>query len=250
MKNIAKWLICLLIIFLPTNVFAQKRVPILIYHSIDEFTGHGSKELYVTAKNFEEQMKYLRDHGFTLLTFERWKDINTVKKPIFITFDDGYKNNLHAYAIFQKLKNDRFKPAGTMFVISDFIGGSNRLSSKDVKMMADSGIISIQSHTATHPNLKNIQKYEYELKESKDKIEKITGKPVIALAYPYGDANEKVIAETKNIISMDLRRLLDHILRVELETSCINYHEFILNIQQLLMNLQKLFINLESDHLA
>ena len=73
-------------------------------------------------------MKYLRDHGFTLLTFERWKDINTVKKPIFITFDDGYKNNLHAYAIFQKLKNDRFKPTGTIFVISDFIGGSNRLS--------------------------------------------------------------------------------------------------------------------------
>src|SRR5437762_3359114 len=91
---------------------------------------------------------------------------------IFIPFDDGYKNNLYAYAIFQKLKNDRFKPAGTIFVISDFIGGSNRLSSKDVKMMADSGIISIQSHTATHPNLKNIQKYEYELKESKDKIEK------------------------------------------------------------------------------
>ncbi|HEY4551247.1 MAG TPA: polysaccharide deacetylase family protein [Bacillus sp. (in: firmicutes)] len=197
MKNIAMWLLCLLIIFLPTNVFAQKRVPILIYHSIDEFTGQGSKELYVTPKNFEEQMKYLRDHGFTLLTFERWKDINTVKKPIFITFDDGYKNNLHAYAIFQKLKNDRFKPAGTIFVISDFIGGSNRLSAEDLKRMADSELISIQSHTATHPNLKNIQKYEYELKESKDKIEKVTGKPVIALAYPYGDVNEKVIAETK-----------------------------------------------------
>jgi peptidoglycan/xylan/chitin deacetylase (PgdA/CDA1 family) len=197
MKKITILILILLIVFIPINVLAQKRVPILIYHSIDEFKGHGSKELYVTPTNFEQQMNYLKEHGYTLLTFDKWKDINKVEKPIFITFDDGYKNNLHAYAIFQKLKNDRFKPAGTIFVISDFIGGSNRLSSKDVKMMADSGIISIQSHTATHPNLKNIQKYEYELKESKDKIEKITGKPVIALAYPYGDANEKVIAETK-----------------------------------------------------
>ena len=123
MKNIVMWLLCLLIIFLPTNVLAQKRVPILIYHSIDEFKGHGSKELYVTPTNFEQQMTYLKDHGYTLLTFDKWKDINKVDKPIFITFDDGYKNNLHALAIFQKLKSDRFKPTGTIFVISDFIGG-------------------------------------------------------------------------------------------------------------------------------
>src|SRR3954453_4856689 len=139
MKKIVTFLIlCLLIVALPTNVFAQKRVPILIYHSIDEFKGHGSKELYVTPMNFEKQMKYLRDHGYTLLTFDRWKDISKVDKPIFITLDDGYKNNLNAFSIFQKLKNDRFKPTGTLFVISDFIGGSNRLTTSDLKMLANS----------------------------------------------------------------------------------------------------------------
>jgi peptidoglycan/xylan/chitin deacetylase (PgdA/CDA1 family) len=205
MKKIVTFLmLSLLIVTLPTNIFAQKRVPILIYHSIDEFKGHGSKELYVTPMNFEKQMKYLRDHGYTLLTFDRWKDISKVDKPIFITLDDGYKNNLHAFSIFQKLKNDRFKPTGTLFVISDFIGGSNRLTSLDLKRLADSGLFSVQSHTATHPNLKNIQKYEYELKESKEKIEKITGKSVIALAYPYGEANERVIAETKKYYKFGL----------------------------------------------
>jgi peptidoglycan/xylan/chitin deacetylase (PgdA/CDA1 family) len=197
MKKIAAFLVCLLIVYLPTNVLAQKRVPILIYHSIDEFRGHGSKELYVTPSHFEEQMKYLRDHGYTLLTFDRWQDIDKVNKPIFITFDDGYKNNLNAFAIFQKLKNERFKPMGTIFVISDFIGGSNRLSPSDLKMLVDSGLISIQSHTSTHLDLTHIQKYEYELKESKEKIEKITGKPVLALAYPYGSFNDNVVAETK-----------------------------------------------------
>ena len=87
-----------------------------------------------------------------------------VNKPIFITFDDGYKNNLKAFDIFQKLKSEHFKPTGTIFVISDFIGRSNRLSISDLKEMANSGMISVQSHTATHPDLTKIKNYEFELK--------------------------------------------------------------------------------------
>lgn len=197
MKKAAMVFLCFLLFMLPSQAFAQRKVPILIYHSIDEYKGQGSKELYVTPENFEKQMIYLRDHGYTLLTFDRWQDIHTVNKPIFITFDDGYKNNLKAFEILQNLKSERFKPTGTIFVISDFIGRSNRLSESDLKMMAASGIISIQSHTATHPDLTKIKNYEHELKASKDKIQKITGKPVIALAYPYGMFNSEVVAETK-----------------------------------------------------
>ncbi|WP_052737902.1 polysaccharide deacetylase family protein [Bacillus sp. SA1-12] len=197
MKKVAMFFLCFHLVSLPSQVFAQGKVPILVYHSIDEFKGQGSRELYVTPKNFEKQMIYLRDQGYTLLTFERWQDIYKVNKPIFISFDDGYKNNLNAFAIFQKLKNDRFKPTGTVFVISDFIGGSNRLSASDLKMMAESGIISVQSHTATHPDLTKTKNFEYELKGYKDKIQSITGKPVIALAYPYGNFSKEIIAETK-----------------------------------------------------
>ncbi|WP_078433818.1 polysaccharide deacetylase family protein [Metabacillus halosaccharovorans] len=204
MKAITIFFLCCLIIMLPSKTNAQRKVPILIYHSIDEFKGSGSKELYVTPQNFEKQMIYLRDHDFTLLTFDRWKDIEKVKKPIFITFDDGYKNNLHAFKILQNLTNEHFKPTGTIFVISDFIGSSNRLSEAEIKMMVDSGIISIQSHTATHPDLTKINEFEEELKGSKDKIQKITEKPVIALSYPYGNTNDKVIAETKKYYSFGL----------------------------------------------
>jgi peptidoglycan/xylan/chitin deacetylase (PgdA/CDA1 family) len=197
MKKIAMYFLCLLIMNLPSQVFAQHKVPIILYHWIDEYSGLGPKELYVTPKNFEKQMAYLRDHGYTLLTFDRWKDINKVEKPIFITFDDGYKDNLHAFSIFQKLKNEQFQPRGTIFVISDFIGWPNRLSESELKMLADSGMFSIQSHTATHPDLTKIKNYEYELKGSKEKIQKITGKPVDVLAYPYGNFNNRIVAETK-----------------------------------------------------
>lgn len=190
-------LMMVLTICLPTQALGKVEVPILVYHSIDEFKGHGSKELYVTPKNFEKQMSYLKRNGYTLLTFERWQDIDKVDKPIFITFDDGYQNNLNAFNIFQKLKDSRFQPIATIFVISDFISRSNRLTKADLKRISDSGFFSIQSHTATHPDLTKLQSFEYELKNSKEKIEQITGKQVIALSYPYGNFNDRVVNETK-----------------------------------------------------
>lgn len=196
------WMFVLLL--LPSQAGAQQRVPILIYHSIDEFIGQGSKELYVTPENFEKQMIYLRDHGFTLLTFEHWQDISKVKKPIFLTFDDGYKNNMNVYSIFEKLKTDQFRPTATFFVISDFIGRSNRLSKPELKKLADSGMVSVQSHTATHPDLTKITNYKEELEGARDAIKSITGKPVIAVAYPYGSFNSKVIEETKKYYSFGL----------------------------------------------
>ncbi|MFF2450146.1 polysaccharide deacetylase family protein [Neobacillus sp. NPDC058068] len=197
MKRLLLLFFCFHFLSLPEKVSAADPVPILIYHSIDEYNGHGSKELYVTPENFEKQMTYLRDHGFTLLTFERWQERKRVNKPIFLTFDDGYKNNLTVFSIFQKLKTDHFSPTGTFFIISDFIGRSNRLSKTDLRRLAESGVISVQSHTATHPDLTKVDNLDYELKKSKEKIEKITGKAVIALSYPYGSFNNQVVSETK-----------------------------------------------------
>jgi peptidoglycan/xylan/chitin deacetylase (PgdA/CDA1 family) len=188
----------------PISILAQQKIPILVYHSIAEYTGQGSKELFVPPKHFEEQMNYLRKSGFTLLTFENWHKIHQVNKPIFITFDDGYKNNLNALKVFDKLQTNRFKPVGTIFVISDFINRPNRLSNEDLQAMVNSGLFSIQSHTATHPDLTQITDYVYELKASKDKIFQITGQPVIALSYPYGNFNDKVINETKKYYSFGL----------------------------------------------
>jgi peptidoglycan/xylan/chitin deacetylase (PgdA/CDA1 family) len=193
------FLLLLLLTFgVSSNGAAEQKVSILLYHSIDEFTGHGLKGLYVTPENFEKQMTYLKEHGFTLLTFEQWQEREKVNKPIFITFDDGYNNNLKAYAIFQKLKTSTFQPKATIFAISDFVGRPNRLTAADLKALADSGIFSIQSHTATHPDLtKPTTNYEYQFKDSKEKIERMTGKPVFVLSYPFGKFNERVLEEAK-----------------------------------------------------
>jgi peptidoglycan/xylan/chitin deacetylase (PgdA/CDA1 family) len=180
-----------------TMVFPQ-HVPILMYHGIDHYRGKGIKELFVTPANFEKQMQYLKDNGYTLLTFEQWDEINKVNKPIFVTFDDGIKDNLNALHILEKLRDDHFQPTATEFAIAGYIdSGAYRLSTADLKEMINSGIFSIQSHTMSHVNLTNITNYEQELNEAKLKIEQITGKPVIAIAYPSGKVNDRVVKETK-----------------------------------------------------
>ena len=179
-----------------TITFEQK-VPVLMYHAIDDYHGQGIKDLFVSPANFEAQMKHLKDNGYTLLTFERWADINKVNKPIFVTFDDGMKNNMNAFRILQKLKDDTFKPAATEYMIVDNVDVEGALSTSEIKEMVDSGIFSVQSHTATHADLPKITNYEEELKGSKEKLEKITGKPVIAIAYPFGHVDDKVVAETR-----------------------------------------------------
>lgn len=67
--------------------------------------------------------------------------------------------------------------------------------------MQESELIEFGSHTLNHKNLLKISKKEaYEdLKESKDLVEKITGKECKAFAYPYGKYDENLIGMTKDI---------------------------------------------------
>lgn len=66
MRKISFFVILLLTVIFPSPVFSQVKVPILIYHSIDSYTGHREKELYVTPENFEKQLLYLKKQGYTL----------------------------------------------------------------------------------------------------------------------------------------------------------------------------------------
>ncbi|WEG14767.1 polysaccharide deacetylase family protein [Pullulanibacillus sp. KACC 23026] len=205
-RPLAAILIVLVILIFqhPYSALAETPVPILVYHSIDTYKGHGDRELFVTPDHFERQMIYLKTHGYTLLTFEDWDQLNHVQKPIFITLDDGYKNNEIVLSIFKKLKDNSFNPKATLFVIADFIGRPNRLTKEDLRTLSDSGYFSVQSHTSDHPDLTKIHNLTYELGHSKKVIEGITSKPVLALSYPYGGYNETVIKVMKTYYQFGL----------------------------------------------
>ena len=75
---------------------AQYVVPVLMYHSVDEKAKE--TKLSVCPASFEEQMKFLSEHKYNVITLQELAD--TVKKgrgfpsrTVAITFDDGYENN-------------------------------------------------------------------------------------------------------------------------------------------------------------
>lgn len=104
-----------------------RKLPILAYHRVvdaDEATFPFDIELVSTSTaQFEAQMRYIRDH-FTPITFRTLGDClrgaaKLPRKPIVVTFDDGFDDNYTtAFPILKRLG----VPA-TIFLSSGYIGG-------------------------------------------------------------------------------------------------------------------------------
>jgi len=182
---------------LPIFEIYNNKIPILMYHSISYEKGNS---LRVSKENFRLQMKYLKDNNYTPITVDELYNYMQTgkiapKKPIVITFDDGYKDNYtNAYPI---LKEFKFK--ATIFVITNTIDKDiNYLTSNEIKSM-DSNNIRIESHTVAHEHLDEIS-YKDDLitmKASKEKLEKILNRKIYYIEYPYGGYNDNVIKAAK-----------------------------------------------------
>ena len=178
------------------SLFYQQRdaVPVLNYHQIND-TEHNS--LTVNTEQFEAQMKYLKDEGYTPITPAEMLDAFDGKgtlpaRPVVITFDDGYRDNYnHAFPILEKYG---FK--ATIFLISDYVSTfPNYLTWSQVSEMQDSGLIDFESHTLSHEELAKAPSSEeifHQLKGSKDAIEWNTGKNIDFIAYPCGEYTQEI----------------------------------------------------------
>jgi peptidoglycan/xylan/chitin deacetylase (PgdA/CDA1 family) len=184
------------------TVRGYQTVPVLCYHKFAKTRGD---LMTVTEKAFEEQMRFLKENGYHVLTMDDFFDFldfkNQIpKKSVVITIDDGWRS---AYEIaFPILK--RYGYPATMFVYTDFIvGGSKAMDWGMVKEMARNGI-DIQCHTKSHRPLDKraesespreyFEAIQRELTESSRIIKGHLGTPVKYLAYPYRDTNNLVIA--------------------------------------------------------
>ena len=178
---------------------AGRRIPILMYHAIADLPTTSLTSLFIRPAELEEQLQYIAENGYQSITFEDLDNIGAFSKPILLTFDDGYKDN---YTIlFPLLKKYGLK--ATIFVVTNTVWSDNRLSVEDITEMSASGLVSIQSHTKNHYMLTTLaeKKLLDELSLSKEYIEGLTGKPVIALCYPEGAVNKMVQAATAQYYS-------------------------------------------------
>ncbi|MES3038021.1 MAG: polysaccharide deacetylase family protein [Bdellovibrionota bacterium] len=184
-------------------------IPILMYHKILPEEVDTPHRTFVTTPKFDLQMRTLKRLGFSTLTFKdlfdfregkrNWRDFPA--KPVILTFDDGYKNNLEE--ALPVLKKQNFK--GTFFLLSDATVSANVWDEKvekellplmgppERKLLADSGM-EIGSHGLRHEKVisKNDPDVYQEWSESKEKLEAEFGKDVVVLAYPFGDSDSRL----------------------------------------------------------
>ena len=182
-------------------------VPVLSYH---KFSLTESDRMTVRKDTFEEQMKFLKDNGYRVITLDQLLDFLDFKgqippKSVVITIDDGWRST---YDIAYPILRQYGYPA-TLFVYTDLITGSRKtLSWNMVKELSENGI-DIEQHTKTHRDLSRMNEKE-SFKEYLDDLEKEftqsarlfkrkLNKEVRYVAYPYGETNRLVIALLKKL---------------------------------------------------
>lgn len=175
------------------------RVPILMYHYVEFVKDKNDKlreALDVIPPIFDEQMKTLKDAGYTFMTASELADVIDGKrvmppKPILITFDDGHWDL--ATDVLPILK--KYDVKATAYIISGFIGGSDNLSRAQLTAVANSGLIEIGAHTVHHVSLKGklAPIVALEVNLSKEQIEAMIHRPVVSFAYPNGSFDQQAI---------------------------------------------------------
>lgn len=132
-------------------------LPVLMYHSVLKDPQRAGRYV-ITVAQFEKDMLYLADHGYTaVLPSELIRYVSgegeLPEKPVMITFDDGYYNNLvYVLPILKRLR---------MKAVVSIVGSYTEVATKrmdqnptyahltwdDICTLASSGIIEIGSHT-------------------------------------------------------------------------------------------------------
>ena len=176
-------------------------VPILCYH---HFAKGCKSSLCVPDTLFDQQMKYLKDNGYRVITlgellgFLQYKEA-IPKRSVVITIDDGYRST---YDIaFPILKAYGFR--ATLFVYTDFVNQSkNAVSWDQLKEMKAYGF-EIGSHTVTHCDLAKKGEGEAEdayearirkeLLDSKKLLDTKLSQDTVSIAFPYGMYNQSVL---------------------------------------------------------
>lgn len=166
-------------------------VPILNYHKVDDFY----HSLSIPPEEFEEQMKYLSENGFTTITPDQLMaylnhDRELPENPILITFDDGYSDNFtNAYPIMKK-----YGFTATIFLVTNKVGHEGNFMTWDqVRAMQKDGFV-FGSHTVSHAALTKVSREQgmMELTDSRKELEQQLGVKARYFAYPTGAYNRQI----------------------------------------------------------
>ncbi|WP_291651816.1 polysaccharide deacetylase family protein [Clostridium sp.] len=177
----------------------EVKIPILMYHSISD--SDPNNNLLVPTSQFNEQIKWLKESGFTPMLLDDVIDaFNTGKvpeKPVAITFDDGYADNYtDAYRILEQ-----HDMKATFFIITDKTDvDSWYMNSNMLKEMSVNGM-GIENHTSRHIEFTKISREEKIaiIKEGIEKLKEKVGVDSKYICYPVGRYDDETIEIEKEL---------------------------------------------------
>ena len=181
--------------------YRKTGAPILMYHAICTSEGkeHWPQSLILKPKLFEEQMKYLHDAGYKVVSVkelaEKLESGASVDKYVGLTFDDGYIDNYTTALPIMK----KYDATGTFFIVFADIGKKDKMGDKEILDLVADGM-ELGSHTINHAPLTKIEpKYlVWEISVSKYFMKKRFDSYIVrTLSYPNGGYNDEVIATAK-----------------------------------------------------
>jgi peptidoglycan/xylan/chitin deacetylase (PgdA/CDA1 family) len=165
----------------------------------------------VTPALFRQQMTFLRDNGFAVWPLPRLVEHLQADKPVpdgvvVITFDDAYRNiHDNAAPILRE-----FGFPFTVFVSTEFVANRQRgyMTWDDLSALQKLGG-TLANHTHRHPHLlRRLEgesesawkaRIQSEITTAEQLLQAHVGDHPRYLAYPYGEANEAVIAMVQQL---------------------------------------------------
>lgn len=173
------------------------KVPVMMYHDVLI-----EKEVFfdLTPEEFEADLQRIQQSGLTPVSLDHL--VNHLKtgiplppKPIVLTFDDGYVG--HYQYVYPLLK--KYGYPATFAIYTSKVGkklGRSSLNWAQLKEMAKDPLVTIASHTLTHPDLTQQfgDRLDQEIIDSKQTLEKALNLPVQYFVYPEGKFDERVEA--------------------------------------------------------
>jgi peptidoglycan/xylan/chitin deacetylase (PgdA/CDA1 family) len=173
------------------------RIPVIMYHDIVKKRGlPGGVYFDCTRAEFQAQIQWLEEQGATPISLEQLhrhltRGEEVPERAVVLTFDDNYQG---FYEIAYPILRERNYPAA-MFVHTNFVGDKKgphpKMSWETLKTLDAEGLVTIASHTLSHPLLSklSVEAQDRELAESKALLEAKLNHPVPYFAYPEGDGD-------------------------------------------------------------
>jgi peptidoglycan/xylan/chitin deacetylase (PgdA/CDA1 family) len=193
----------------PAAADEQVGVPVLCYHRFGPTVADG---MTTTTQVFAAQMKWLKDHGYTvipartLVNYLRGEGPAPPPKSVVLTADDAHKS---VYSDMWPIVRQYNFPV-TIFVYPSCISNKHApyaMTWEQLQELQKTGLFDMQGHTFWHPNFKKNKKkmkpeefrkdVDMQLVKSKKVLEKRLGTKVDLLAWPFGIYDDYLMQEAK-----------------------------------------------------